>query len=144
MKKSTNVLIQCVSDTLAAYAVEKKLAFSFNNEPITIEETFWEYGALVVFLHEAKHHYEFIYKNEFVCSIFPYDESQSFPLKIIKTGSFESFFDHIPDLYSMKNFEAVLVFTMHSLIRLVEHHKNELFIPIDDMWERFMKSLPKK
>ncbi len=137
MKPSNNILIQTVSNALCQYAIANKLGFMYDNNPLTIEETFNEKGALILFLYEAKSMYESIYKDEFVSSIIEYNEENSFPLGLIECKS-ESFFDYMPTLHTAKNFENVLIFSIHALIQLSREHDTRL-LPLDDLHERFLR-----
>lgn len=137
MKPSNNILIQTVSNALCQYAIANKLGFMYDNNPLTIEETFNEKGALILFLYEAKSMYESIYKETFVSSIIEYNEETSFPLGMIECKS-ESFFDYIPTLYTARNFENVLIFSIHALIQLSREHDTRL-LPLDDLHERFYR-----
>lgn len=128
MNKSENYLIQTISNTLIAYAISKKLAFAYGGTPLSLEETFYENGGLILFLYEAKSIYESIYKEEFIASIFEYNEESCFPLGIIKKDGV-SIFDYIPTLHSAKNFENVLIFSVHALIELTREHDSR-FLPL--------------
>lgn len=139
MDKSENYLIQTISNALAGYAISKKLAFAYNGEPLSLEETFYEKGGLILFLYEAKSMYESIYKEEFVESIIGYKEENSFPLGMIKNEG-ECIFDYIPTLHSSRNFENILIFSIHALIQLTREHDSK-FLPLDDLHFRFYKIL---
>lgn len=142
MKASDNILIETATVTLTNYAVYKKLAFMYGNMPLSLEETFNERGCLILFLYEAKSMYESIYKDEFIASIFGYKEDNSFPLGMIEdTG--ECIIDYIPTLYSAKNYENVLIFSIHSLIQLKNEHDTNM-LPLDDLHARFVKNYIQK
>jgi len=138
MNPSNNILIQTVSNALCQYAIENKLGFMYDNNPLSLEETFNEKGALILFLYEAKSLYESIYNEEYICSIIEYKEENSFPLGVIANEN-ESFFDYVPTLHTAKNFENVLIFSIHALIQLSREHDARL-LPLDDLHERFFKN----
>lgn len=138
MEPSNNILIQTVSNALCQYAIANKLGFMYDNSPLSLEETFYENGGLILFLYEAKSMYESIYKEEFIASIFEYNEESSFPLGIIEKNA-GSIFDYIPILHSAKNFENVLIFSVHALIELTKEYDSR-FLPLDDLHSRFFKN----
>ena len=137
MNQSNNILIQTISNALCQYAIQNKLGFMYDNNPLSLEETFNEKGALILFLYEAKSLYETIYKEEFVSSIIEYNEENSFPLDLIECES-ESFFDYMPTLHTAKNFENILIFSIHALIQLSREHDTRI-LPLDDLHERFFR-----
>jgi hypothetical protein len=139
MNQSENYLIQTISNTLIAYAISKKLAFAYGGTPLSLEETFYENGGLILFLYEAKSMYESIYKEEFIASIFEYNEESCFPLGMLKKDGV-SIFDYIPILHSSKNFENVIIFSIHALIELMQEYESKL-LPLDDLHLKFHKKL---
>lgn len=139
MNQSENYLIQTISNTLIAYAISKKLVFAYGGTPLSLEETFYENGGLILFLYEAKSMYESIYKEEFIASIFEYNEETSFPIGMIKAEG-ECIFDYLPTINSSRNFENVLIFSIHALIQLSKEHDSK-FLPLDDLHFSFYKTL---
>lgn len=138
MDKSENYILQTISNALIAYAVSKNLAFAYDRVPLSLEETFYEKGGLILFLYEAKSMYESIYKENFIESIIGYEEENSFPLGMIEKDS-ECIFDYIPILNSAKNFENILIFSIHALIQLSREHDTRL-LPLDDLHENFVRN----
>ncbi|OQS22724.1 hypothetical protein B0T41_18665 [Chromobacterium violaceum] len=83
--------------------------------------------------------YESIYKEEFIESIIGYKEENSFPIGMIKKEG-ECIFDYIPTINSSRNFENVLIFSIHALIQLSKEHDSK-FLPLDDLHFSFYKTL---
>lgn len=122
MKKSENIYIETISTALTQYSIKNNLSFSLYDEPLTLEETFNEIGALILFLSRGKQIYEFIYKQEFIRTIFEYNSSKSFPLSLKKGVSY---FEWIPVIDSSNNFDNVLIFSLHALIDLHKKHRRK-------------------
>lgn len=142
MEPSNNILIQTISNALTQYAIANKLGFTYDNMPLSIEEAFNEKGGLILFLYEAQSLYESIYKEDFVSRIIEYNPETSFPLGMIHSDT-KCFFDYYPTLYSSKNFENVLIFSIHALIELTKEQDSKM-LPLDVLHLKFEKARSNK
>ncbi len=141
MSNTNEILLKIISRALGNYAVSRGISFNYDNTPLSIEETFSEDGGLILFMCEAKTLYESIFNEEYVSSIIEYNRESSFPLQIIKKEH-ESFFDFIPYLSSARNFECVLIFSIHALIELNKSYDCK-HLPLDELHHRFFNQYVK-
>ena len=172
--KAPDKKIQKISNLLTKYAETQGVAFCFGEEEVYPTETFAFFGALSLFLIEAKEIYEKLYNNLY--SIEELMESfgkkikelnleqvleeekfingkkkdKLFPIELHQKEE-ETYFGFIPRLSENKTeFYVLAHFTLFALEEYIKEYKNkpvllvEGRVPLDPLYEKMIKKLNAK